>query len=107
MMLLKRLHSLLAEEILILRVMNIDQVHPPCLLSGSAPVACSPRIVVDKETNRQTNRQTHRPSTVTLAAHARRGLTRATQGICGANLSEVVGTAVQQAGILKKLTLFD
>ena len=29
------------------------------------PVACSPRIVVD----------THRPSTVTLAAHARRGLT--------------------------------
>ena len=34
-------------------------------------VACSPRIVVDK----QTNRQTHRTTTVTLAAHARRGLT--------------------------------
>ena len=33
-------------------------------------VACSARIVVD----RQTNRQTHRPTTVTLAAHARRGL---------------------------------
>ena len=33
-------------------------------------VACSARIVVD----RQTDRQTHRPSTVTLAAHARRGL---------------------------------
>ena len=31
-------------------------------------VACSARIVVDK--------QTHRPTTVTLAAHARRGLTR-------------------------------
>ena len=27
------------------------------------------------------------------------------QGICGASLSEVVGTAVQQAGMLKKLTL--
>ena len=33
-------------------------------------VACSARIVVD----RQTNRQTHRPTTVTLAAHACRGL---------------------------------
>ena len=33
-------------------------------------VACSARIVVD----RQTNRQTHRPTTVTPAAHARRGL---------------------------------
>ena len=31
-------------------------------------VACSPRIVVDKQ------RQTHRTTTVTLAAHARRGL---------------------------------
>ena len=39
-------------------------------------VACSARIVVDKQTNKQTNRQTHRPTTVTLAAHARRGLTR-------------------------------
>ena len=35
-------------------------------------VACSARIVVD----RQTDRHTHRPSTVTLAAHARRGLMR-------------------------------
>ena len=35
-------------------------------------VACSARIVVD----RQTNKQTHGPTTVTLAAHARRGLTR-------------------------------
>ena len=33
-------------------------------------VACSARIVVD----RQTDRQTHRPTTVTLAAHGRRGL---------------------------------
>ena len=33
-------------------------------------VACSARIVVDK----LTDRQTHRPSTVTLAAHAHRGL---------------------------------
>ena len=33
-------------------------------------VACSARIVVD----RQTDRQTHRTTTVTLAAHARRGL---------------------------------
>ena len=37
-------------------------------------VACSPRIVVDKQTDRQTDRQTHRTTTVTLAAHARRGL---------------------------------
>ena len=36
----------------------------------SRPVTCSPRIVVDTHTDRQT----HRPSTVTLAAHARRGL---------------------------------
>ena len=34
----------------------------------SRPVACSPRIVVDTQTH------THRPSTVTLAAHACRGL---------------------------------
>ena len=33
-------------------------------------VACSARIVVDK----QTDRQTHRPSTVTLAAHVHEGL---------------------------------
>ena len=33
-------------------------------------VACSARIVVD----RKTDRQTHRTTTVTLAAHARRGL---------------------------------
>ena len=33
-------------------------------------VACSAGIVVD----RQTHRQTHRTTTVTLAAHARRGL---------------------------------
>ena len=37
-------------------------------------VACSPRIVVDRQTDKQTNRQTHRTTTVTLAAHARRGL---------------------------------
>ena len=35
----------------------------------SRPVACSPRIVVDKQTDRYTG-----PSTVTHAAHARRGL---------------------------------
>ena len=41
----------------------------------SRPVAFSPRIVVDRQTNKQTdNRQTQRPSTVTLTAHARRGL---------------------------------
>ena len=33
-------------------------------------VACSARIVID----RQTDKQTHRTTTVTLAAHARRGL---------------------------------
>ena len=33
-------------------------------------VACSPRTVVD----RQIDRQTHRSTTVTLTAHARRGL---------------------------------
>ena len=37
-------------------------------------VACSPRIVVDKQTNRHTDGHTHRTTTVTLAAHARRGL---------------------------------
>ena len=36
----------------------------------SRVVACSARIVADK----QTDRQTHRTITVTLAAHARRGL---------------------------------
>ena len=35
-------------------------------------VACSARIVVDKQTDRQTD--THRTTTVTLAAHARQGL---------------------------------
>ena len=35
-------------------------------------VACSPRIVVDKQTDRQTDK--HRRSTVTLPAHARPGL---------------------------------
>ena len=35
-------------------------------------VACSARIVADKQTDTQT--QTHRTTTVTLAAHARRGL---------------------------------
>ena len=41
-------------------------------------VACSPRIVLDKQTDRQTDRHTHTRTqndyTVTLAAHARRGL---------------------------------
>ena len=37
-------------------------------------VACSARIVVHRQTDRQTDRQTHRTTTVTLAAHARRGL---------------------------------
>ena len=37
-------------------------------------VACSARIVVDRHTDTQTHRQTHRTTTVTLAAHARRGL---------------------------------
>ena len=40
-------------------------------------VARSPRIAVHKQTDRQTNRQTkqtHRTTTVTIAAHARRGL---------------------------------
>ena len=38
-------------------------------------VACSARIVADK----QTNKQTHRTTTVTLAAHARRGLMKGTK----------------------------
>ena len=38
----------------------------------SRPVACSARIVVDRQTDRQTDR--HRTTTVILAAHARRGL---------------------------------
>ena len=41
-------------------------------------VACSSRIKVeqtDRQTDRETDTQTDRPSTVTLAAHARRGLT--------------------------------
>ena len=37
-------------------------------------VACSARIVLDRQTDRQTHRQTHRTTTVTLAANARRGL---------------------------------
>ena len=41
------------------------------------------------------------------ALRSARGYTRAMQVICGASLSEVVGTAVQQAGMLKKLTLLD
>ena len=40
-------------------------------------IACSPRIVVDKQTDRQTDTQTHRTTTVTLAVHARRGLIKA------------------------------
>ena len=41
----------------------------------SCLVSCSTRTSVDRQTNnRQTNRLTHRPSTVTLAAHVRRGL---------------------------------
>ena len=39
-------------------------------------VACSARIVGDKHIYKQTDK--HRPSTVTLAAHARRGLTKGT-----------------------------
>ena len=38
----------------------------------SCVVACSARIETDRQTD--THTQTHRPSTVTLAAHARRGL---------------------------------
>ena len=52
-------------------------------------VACSARIVADKQTNnsrtqtnRQTNMQTHRQSTVTLAAHARRGLKMSLEAEC-------------------------
>ena len=37
-------------------------------------VTCSARIVVDRQTGKQTDRQTHRTTTVTLTAHARRGL---------------------------------
>ena len=39
-------------------------------------VACSARIVVD----RRTDGRTHRPTTVTLASHARRGLIRLGSG---------------------------
>ena len=35
---------------------------------------CRARISGDRHTHRQTDTQTHKPSTVTLAAHARRGL---------------------------------
>ena len=49
-------------------------VAPKLLVSLiSRLVACNARIIVDKQTNRQTDRH-HRPTTVTLAAHARRGL---------------------------------
>ena len=41
-------------------------------------VARSGRKRGNRQTDRQTDRQTQRPSTVTLAAHARRGLTRET-----------------------------
>ena len=34
-------------------------------------VACSPRRVVDKQTDRQRDKQTHKTTTVTLDAHAR------------------------------------
>ena len=44
-------------------------------------VACTARISVDRQTDRQTDKQTDRPSTVILAAHARRGLI-VTQVIC-------------------------
>ena len=37
-------------------------------------VAYSARIIVHRQIDRQTVKQTHRPNTVTLAAHARRGL---------------------------------
>ena len=44
----------------------------------SCLVACSARIIVDKQTDRETDRQTdkraHRTTTVTLAVHVRRGL---------------------------------
>ena len=39
------------------------------LTARTARIACS-----DRHTDRQTDRQTHRTTTVTLAAHARRGL---------------------------------
>ena len=37
-------------------------------------IACSARTHGDRRTDRQTDRQTDKPSTVTLAAHACRGL---------------------------------
>ena len=40
-------------------------------------VACSARIVVDRQTDRQTDRHTDQLHTVTLATHARRGLMKA------------------------------
>ena len=47
---------------------------PSTVAKISCLVACSARIVVDRQTDKQTDRQTHRTrtTTVTLAAHARR-----------------------------------
>ena len=56
-------HALVALKLLVLLISRL--------------VACSARIVADKQTDRQTDRHTHRTTTVTLAAHARRGLINA------------------------------
>ena len=46
----------------------------PLVSLNSRLVACSARIVVHTHTHTHTHTLTHKPSTVTLAAHARRGL---------------------------------
>ena len=67
--------------------------------------ACSSRISGDRHTHRQTDRQTHRTTTVTLSAHARRGLISLKEKPCkcwthplspGTQLAELCSGSVTQ-----------
>ena len=78
-------------------------------------------VVTDRQIDRQTDGRNDRPSTVTLAAHARRGLTTSTYGsrkvsgliLCGINTVHVtsrhiylpihIPCAMQMSDILAKL----
>ena len=67
-------------------------------------VACSARISVDTHTQRQTDRQTDKPTTVTLAVHARRGLIKSCQWFkdiilsyfCSQDIEEMVPDATKE-----------